>query len=119
MHKSASACALLLLFGFWSTPAVTQDTHQQGKEIFDLWCAGCHAAVPEGAPQLAGTGSLQRKYEGELPAALEERTDLNADYLAFLVRNGSKSMPQTRKTEINDAQLKALIEYLTRNNPQD
>lgn len=86
----------------------------RGKAVFDLWCAGCHKPVKQGEPGLAGTSSLQRKYGGSVPAALEERTNLTPAYLKLIVRQGVKSMPMTRKTEISDADLDALADYLAK-----
>lgn len=82
---------------------------QEGKAVFEHWCAPCHADVPH----LAGTMSLQNKYEGSVPAALEDRTDLSAPVIGIFVRNGVAWMPPFRRTEISDAQLAALSAYLT------
>lgn len=80
-----------------------------GRQVYAQWCAPCHAA----GPRLAGTMSLQAKYQGELPAALEDRTDLSAPVIAHFVRNGVAWMPPFRPTEISDADLAALSAYLT------
>ena len=48
---------------------------QRGHEVFDRWCAPCHAPGP-GHP---GTQSLEAKYKGSKPGALEQRTDLTLD----------------------------------------
>ena len=81
----------------------------EGRAVFALWCAPCHAANP----RLAGTMSLQAKYNGTLPAALEDRTDLTAPVISLFVRNGVAWMPPFRPTEISEAQLAALNAYLT------
>ncbi|AKH44137.1 mono/diheme cytochrome c family protein [Altererythrobacter atlanticus] len=80
-----------------------------GKDVFAHWCAPCHAAEP----RLAGTMALQVKYEGAIPAALEDRTDLTPEVVAYFVRNGVAWMPPFRKTEISDADLAALGAYLS------
>ncbi len=80
-----------------------------GKAVFAKWCAPCHAA----SPRLAGTASLQAKYEGALPAALEDRTDLQPVTISYFVRTGVAWMPPFRPTEISDAQLDELSAYLT------
>lgn len=80
-----------------------------GKDSFARWCAACHAA----RPGLAGTLALQTKYKGELPAALEDRTDLTPETVAYFVRNGVAWMAPFRKTEISDAELAALGAYLS------
>lgn len=83
---------------------------QEGKAVYAHWCAPCHAAQPG----LAGTMSLAQKYAGtDIPAALEDRTDLSAPVISLFVRNGVAWMPPFRKTEISDAQLDQLSAYLT------
>lgn len=83
---------------------------QHGKKVFDRWCAACHAA----GDAYPGTQALQAKYKGEKPSPLEQRTDLNPDFVKFFVRNGVSIMPFVRKTEISDAELAALAAYLSR-----
>jgi mono/diheme cytochrome c family protein len=85
-----------------------------GRDVFAHWCAPCHAA----GPRLAGTMSLQAKYEGRVPAALEDRTDLSAPVIGVFVRNGVAWMPPFRPTEISDEDLAALSAYLTAPLPQ-
>lgn len=82
---------------------------EAGKRVYAHWCAPCHAAEPG----LAGTMSLEAKYEGRVPAALENRTDLTPDLIAYFVRNGVAWMPPFRPTEISDTELAALSRYLT------
>lgn len=88
--------------------AVAQDATADGKAVFDRWCAPCHGAGP-GKP---GTAALQALYKGAKPALLEERTDLVPALTKTFVRNGVSVMPFFRKTEISDAELDALAEYL-------
>ncbi len=57
---------------------------------------------------------LEQKYKGTKPAALEERTDLTPATVAAVVRSGVGPMPFFRKTEVSDADLKALGAYLSR-----
>ena len=80
----------------------------EGKAVYAHWCAPCHA----NDPGLAGTMSLQAKYEGRVPAALEDRTDLQPAIITYFVRNGVAWMPPFRPTEISDPQLEALSAYL-------
>ena len=79
--------------------------------MFNNWCSACHSRGPQNAP---GTTSLQMKYQGSVPAALEDRQDLTAEVVKVFVRNGVATMPQLRKTEVSDADLEALAAYLTR-----
>jgi mono/diheme cytochrome c family protein len=97
----------------WSrTNAAAEDAGaptERGAAVFNNWCGACHSRGPLNAP---GTTSLQNKYQGALPAALEDRTDLTADIIELYVRNGIATMPFYRKTEVSDADLAALAEYL-------
>ncbi|OOG15625.1 p-cresol methylhydroxylase [Pseudomonas sp. C9] len=61
---------------------------------------------------MPGTASLAAKYGGSLPAALEERTDMPPAFIKYFVRNGVLIMPAFRKTEITDADLELLVDYL-------
>ncbi|OJW61593.1 MAG: hypothetical protein BGO57_06580 [Sphingomonadales bacterium 63-6] len=56
--------------------------------------------------------ALQRRYEGEVPAALELRDDLDGDTLRLFVRNGIGAMPMFRKSELSDADVDAVAAYL-------
>lgn len=91
----------------WSAHAQPADA---GKQVFDRWCAACHAP----GPRPPGTMALQAKYGGQPPAALEQRTDLTPDVVKLFVRQGVSIMPTFRKTEITDAELNALADYLGR-----
>ncbi|MBS0367041.1 MAG: cytochrome c [Proteobacteria bacterium] len=77
-------------------------------------CAVCHGDGPDHP----GTSSLQIKYEGKLPALLEQRTDLTPDLVRYYVRNGFAMMPRFRKTELSDAEVDAIVNYLTRVRPE-
>jgi hypothetical protein len=63
---------------------------------------------------MPGTAALRAKYAGKVPAPLADRTDLTPASIRFFVRNGVSIMPFFRKTEVSDADLEALIAYLTR-----
>lgn len=95
-----------------TTPARTGPAAPElaaGKAVYAHWCTPCHAPNP----RLAGTMSLAAKYEGTLPAALENRTDLTPEVVEYFVRNGIAWMPPFRPTEITDAQLAELAKYLS------
>lgn len=99
------------------SPGVAVPRAVTGKEVYDRWCWGCHEALPGRFGMVnppAGTFRLQQRYNGAVPAALEERTDLSPDLIRLVVRKGINMMPPARKTEISDAQLEAVITYLTR-----
>lgn len=113
---------LLLLLTLLASPAAlsqTMPSAENGKTVFTKWCAPCHGAtIVEGGlfggGPLPGTAALGVKYKGEIPAVLEERTDLVPEYIRLVVRGGLFGMPITRKTEINDAELEDIIAYLTK-----
>jgi (+)-pinoresinol hydroxylase len=91
--------------------ASAQSTQAQiGKVDFLNACAVCHAAQAD----RPGTMSLQFKYAGRLPAALEQRTDFTPEIVTYYVRHGIAMMPSFRKTELSDAQVAAIAAYLTR-----
>ena len=83
---------------------------ERGKGVFEKACAVCHAAAP-GHP---GTISLQSKYQGNVPAALEERKDLTPEFVKFYVRHGIAMMAALRPTELSDSDLDDLAAYLAR-----
>jgi len=112
---------LVILVAAVSRGALAQDHVQQqqrGRQVFQYWCVPCHGSGSGlmGIPYLPGTGALMAKYQGTLPALLEERTDMSPELIRTLVRNGITIMPFFRKTEVSDTDLDALVAYLTRNN---
>lgn len=100
----------LALVATLSAPAALEadDFADNGKDLFGLWCASCHGPGQH-AP---GTLALALKYEGELPAVLSERDDLDADVIAYFVRNGVSVMPSFRKTELSDADIQAIAAFI-------
>lgn len=98
----------------WSRTEAVQEAagslRERGRAVFNNWCDACHRRSEMNAP---GTRSLEFKYRGELPGALEDREDLTPELIAFYVRNGVATMPFFRPTEISDADLEALAEYLS------
>lgn len=102
-----AACASTLVI----TPLVAQPADEltaRGNEVFQHWCAPCHAP----GPRHPGTSALEILYKGAKPAALEARTDLFPEITRTFVRTGVSMMPPFRKTEIGDADLDALAAYL-------
>ena len=110
--KNISSFGFLLLTSVFSVSANAQTAEERGHQVFDKWCAECH----DESQSTPGTAALRAKYNGALPALLEERTDLTPEIVALWVRNGISIMPFFRKTEINDAELADLGAYLSRNN---
>ena len=89
------------------SPPPAEPARSAGGKIFDKWCSDCHSTA--GGP---GSLGLQRKYRGNLPAVLEQRSDLRPEYVKLVVRHGVSFMPSFRKTEISDADLALLTTYL-------
>ncbi len=116
-RSGASATAILsaLFAAVLATPAAADPSvAPSGRDVYERWCAACHDA---GANH-PGTRALAAKYQGATPAALLERTDLPAATVKVFVRNGVSVMTYFRKTEISDAQLDALADFLSRNTRQ-
>ena len=59
-----------------------------------------------------GTAELQVKYGSKEMAELEKRTDLAPATVIYFVRHGTGVMPPIRKTELSDADLKSISDYL-------
>ena len=102
----------------WSrTRAMPEDRGtpvERGAAVFNNWCSACHSKDVRNAP---GTVSLEYKYQGKSPAALEDRRNLTPESVKLFVRKGVATMPFYRKTEIGDADLDALTAYLTQVKP--
>jgi len=96
----------------WTTATVKGEGQPSGYVQYQNYCSMCHG---EGVGK-PGTLALQAKYKGALPALLDKRTDLTPQLIKMYVRNGISIMPIFRKTEISDADLDAIVAYLTRNN---
>lgn len=96
--------------------ASAADEHQlaQGKAVYDKWCLICHGE--ENGSSGGGTMALRVLYKGALPAKLEDRTDMSAELVKAMVRQGRSGMPNFRYTEISPKELEMVIAYLTRNN---
>ena len=127
--KGSTMQRSLIMFGLlsWSLYAASSNAADEkaqaqttaGKRVYDAWCVDCHGKGPGRYGRgLTGTEALEAKYEGKLPAVLDERTDLTPELVRHFVRNGASVMPFFRKTEINDAELAALASYLSRLNPE-
>ncbi|MEM9570401.1 MAG: cytochrome c [Pseudomonadota bacterium] len=104
-----------LTFGFSASEDATG--LERGQQVYDQWCAICHA---DGVG-MAGTDSLKRTYMmagiTDMSPILTERTDLTPEYIELVVRQGIKSMPYFRKTEVSDEDLALIGAYLAQNNP--
>lgn len=107
---------ILLLVAIISTPgyAASDDAMViKGEAIFASKCDYCHGR----GLQKSGTMMLEKRYQGTVPATLQDRTNLKPTYVKTMVRTATNGMAPFRLTEISDAELDALIAYLVRNNP--
>jgi mono/diheme cytochrome c family protein len=89
-----------------SAPAVAADLTE--KEVFDRHCVHCHGQRDD-AP---GTLQLART-RGRDKAVLTERDDLPAAYIRMIVRQGLKAMPAFVPSDLTEAQLATLADYLS------
>ena len=119
MNRSITRASLLCLLLAAATPLAAQDANNvatvaAGKALFTRLCAPCHGAdrSDQGHAMLPGTDALRIKYKGQLPALLEQRTDLTPEAIRTFVRRGTWSMPPLRKTEISDAEIDAVSAYI-------
>ncbi len=92
------------------TRVVAKPGEPRGWVQFQRDCSVCHG----NGPAKPGTRALRTKYQGKLPALLEQRTDLTEVYIKYIVRHGISVMPPFRKTEVSDEDLDAIAAYLTR-----
>ena len=90
--------------------AAAQD-QARGEAVYNKWCAPCH----DPGVNHPGTLALSAKYAGVKSPVIKEWTDLLPAVTRTFVRNGVSIMPFFRKTEISDADLDALADYLARN----
>ncbi len=80
---------------------------QHGQKLFRGTCFYCHSE------KMWGTLALERRRPNG-DALLEKRTDLAPELVRSVVRNGLGSMPAYRRTELTDAELDAIVAYLTK-----
>ena len=78
-----------------------------GEQIYQRHCSACHDAGP-GHP---ATLLLGQKY-GAVKAVIKGRKDLNQVYVKAIVRGGLLEMPPFRPTEITDAELDVIAEFI-------
>jgi mono/diheme cytochrome c family protein len=80
---------------------------EEGKKLFHARCGYCHLA--------GGTGTIMlARRLGKDRSLLEERTDLNADYIRKITRVGINGMPPHNRIELPDNELDMIAAYLTR-----
>ena len=87
-----------------------------GEQIYQRHCSACHDAGPGHPGHDAGPGHpatllLGQKYGAE-KAVIKGRKDLNQVYVKAIVRGGLLEMPPFRPTEITDAELDVIAEFI-------
>jgi (+)-pinoresinol hydroxylase len=107
---AADAAQSAQYIGWTRTPVIAPADAPAGYVQFQNSCAVCHAP----GPAHPGTRALAYKYHGRSPGPLEQRQDLAPDFIKYVVRHGVSVMPMFRKTELSDADLDAIVTYLTR-----
>jgi mono/diheme cytochrome c family protein len=81
----------------------------EGQQIFERWCVHCHGTQP------AAPGRLKLEWtRGKENSVIAERGGIARETVIRVVRSGQAEMPGFRKTEIDDAALEALVDYLAR-----
>ena len=86
--------------------AMVSDVQQGGESLFREKCGMCHRANG------MGTGLLGRRIEGNM-ALLENRRDLNSQFITAVVRNGQVNMQPLSRAEVSDGQLQKIADYLS------
>ncbi len=101
---------LLLAATFAATAASAEEwislEKADGAALFGEKCGMCHRATG------MGTGLLSRRMSAEL-ALLENRRDLQPEFIQTAVRKGIGVMFPISRGEVSDEQLQKLTEYLT------
>lgn len=80
-----------------------------GQRLYGQHCVYCHGA----GPGRAGTAALARRM-GPERAVLDSRADLDRAYVSYVVRHGLNAMLPLRRTELNDAELGHIVDWLQR-----
>lgn len=92
----------IVIVAFAASTAAAAD----GKLLFRAKCGVCHL---QGG---TGTFMLGRRL-GQQNALLEGRSDLDAQLIVKVARNGILSMPRFSRAELPDDDLRAIAEYLS------
>ena len=101
--------ALAAALGGSLAAASSSETRRSSEQIYAERCAHCHNRGGWGTRALA-----RRVPENE--AVLLDRTNLPPAYTAFVVRYGIGAMPQFNPSELTDAELAELSQWLEERN---
>ena len=105
MRRGGIACVTLLAVVAMASHADANELQGQVPALWKRHCGPCHL---DGG---TGTFMLGRRLGAER-ALLENRTDLNAQYVRTVVRNGIQSMPRFSRAELPDEDLDRIAAYL-------
>lgn len=83
----------------------------EGERLYGQECAFCHVG------RNTGTIMLGRRMD-PAQAELHKRTDLQADYVKAVVRNGLVNMPPFSKVEVTDEELDKIAAWLAKEGPK-
>jgi len=86
---------------------LTYAQESSDRQIYADRCVKCHGETG------TGTFMLGRRL-GKEKGMLEHRIDLTPELIRHVVRNGIVSMPAITRVEVTDAELDAIVRYLTR-----
>jgi mono/diheme cytochrome c family protein len=106
MRHRLLATALLALGGV-SSAADTLSADDTGAALYERHCVSCHAPAGWGSRRLASRLGPKR------PAVLNQRSDLNPLYVAFVIRHGLGPMPPFIPTELSALAVSRIVEFLT------
>jgi mono/diheme cytochrome c family protein len=81
----------------------------EGAALFSHRCGACHLTFGMGTNLI----TARQAAAGQKPVPLlADRTDLTADYVKAVARNGKGAMPRQTKVDVTDAELDKIAAYL-------
>jgi cytochrome c5 len=93
----------------WATPGANavqvRTAATPAEALYVEKCSMCHRQMG------MGTVILARRFDA-VKAILENRSDLNAAYIAAVVRTGAGNMPRITRGEVSDQQLATITGHL-------
>lgn len=102
-----SACGRQGGRGMGASAIQDRSSESPAEALFVEKCAMCHRQMG------MGTVILARRMERE-QAMLENRTDLTAELVESVVRQGVGNMPRISRGEVSDEELDAIAQYLAK-----
>ena len=81
----------------------------EGAALFSHRCGACHLTFGMGTNLI----TARQAAAGQKPVPLlADRTDLTADYVKAVARNGKGAMPRQTRVDVTDAELEKIATYL-------